>query len=100
METHTYKKFVHYEDDDFKSTVEVYERVAYLHVTVDKWSPSVLRKIYRELGNILRWCSENEIIKVYTISPNPKFCKLLVGRHVAYITHSDKEFEVFTWDLK
>lgn len=99
METLLYSKVVYYEDSDFRFEVETYDRACLLHCEVSKWAPSVLKQMYRVLKKFLAECKDSGVIKVYTVTPNPKYAEVMGGRYTSSITVGGVNYEVYKWDL-
>ena len=95
-----YKKLIYYKDTAFNMEAEFIGKFSYVHLTVEKWSVSIAKKIYRVFKSFLEECRKSDIIAVYTISPNSKFCEMYSGTSIGFIEKDGKEYEVFKWDLK
>lgn len=99
METQSLK--IKYADNEqFEAYLEFDRDTAYLHLNVRKWSLSCLRKLYSYLAILQRELAENGITKLATVSPNPKFCKLMGARSIHELEYNNEKYEVFVWDLK
>lgn len=93
------KKLFYSDDDAVFEYEEDGTRLA-LHCEVFNWSPSVLRKSYRVLGDFMNKKRKEGFEKMLTITPNPKFAKLFGGTSIGTIEHDGKEYEVVVWDLQ
>jgi hypothetical protein len=68
----------------------------HLHCQVYNWSKTTLRELYKELASVKQLAKSVGYNKMYSISPNPKFCRLFGGVSLG----GDSEYEVMIWDLK
>ena len=99
METQLHKKLIA-ESDNFSVWVEqMDESSAYLHATVTRFSPQVLRVGYRIFAEIERQAKDAGLKKLITVTPNPKFAKLFGGITVQTLSYNGIEYEVVVWDL-
>ncbi len=92
METH---RFNFVSNDNYKVDVQFYEGIPFIHVDVDKWSPSILKELYRVFNSLTESLKKLGCTEMRTITPNPKFVKLFGGET---INKSDNS-EVIKWDL-
>ena len=67
----------------------------HLHCLVYKWNKSVLKALYQELALVKLMALNLGHKKMYSVSPNPKFCELLCGRSIGI----HNECEVMVWEL-
>lgn len=93
-------KETYYEDSDATFKYVAYGKELELHCEVFHWSPSVLKKAYRVLGDFMNHMRKQGFEKMFTITSNPDFAKLFGGTTVANIKKDNKEYEVVVWDLK
>lgn len=93
-------KCVYYSDADFKFEIQQIGNEIALHCEVYNWKPSILRRGYSVLNTLIKESTEKDISKLFTITPNPKFAKLLGGKSIAELHHNGKEYKVVIWDLK
>lgn len=100
METQLFKKHIFFQDESCKVDIDELNRFVYIHCEVYQWKLSTLKKLYKIIASILEYSRNKGIIGVYTITPNPKFAKMLGGYLVGFIKQDGKEYEVIKWDLK
>lgn len=93
METGSHK-IVFYSDSDFSFLLSEYDNNTFLHCEVNKWSLSVLKRMYKEFA---RFCNTVES-DFYTVTPNPKFAKLFGGKCLGCVTQDEITYEVIKWD--
>ena len=93
METHRFK---YIENDKYVLEVEFYNGIPFLHIEVMKWSPSVLKELYKVFRSLKESLIKLGCTQMRTISPNPKFVKLFGGETIEYFRNA----EVIKWDLK
>lgn len=98
METQTLKR-VYYQDADVTVSVEVANNMAFLHVDVSTWNHSKLKKFYRIFAQLEKDCTDAGLIRMATLSPNPKFAHLFGGTTTSKFKHENKEYEVVVWEL-
>jgi len=89
-----------YEDDNYKLLYQIGvagdTREFHVHCLVYDWKLSVLKDLYRKWAKLIEKAKSLGYETVYSISPNPKFCKLFGAESIgAY-----REHEVMKWDLK
>jgi hypothetical protein len=92
VETHRFK---YIENDKYIVEVEFLDKTPFLHVQVFKWSPSVLKELYKVFDRLKTSLVQLGCTHMQTISPNPKFVKLFGGHTVNYFENA----EVIQWDL-
>ncbi len=93
-------RLVYYKDDNFVLELEIVGNVGFLHVECWNWSPSVFKKGLRVFHTLQVEAKEMGLVRLITVSPNPKFCHLFGGTTKTTLTHLEKEYEVVVWDLK
>ena len=93
-------KIKYADNDRFEAYLELDGDTVYLHLKVHKWSPSCLKLLYSYLATLKKELVENGIKRLATVSPNPKFCKLMGGEPLFKIEYEGKQYEVLIWDLK
>jgi hypothetical protein len=91
---------VFYKDEDASFEYEVSGSEVLVHCDVNKWTPSVIKKGYRVLGDFMNTMRKQGLDTMVTITPNPKFAKLFGGRSISHIIYEEKEYEVVVWGLK
>lgn len=88
------------EEVSIRAEVDDYSQVV-LHLNVSNWAPSVCKKLKRLATDLKGALSLEGFETAYTITPNPKFVKLVFGGKVLdNITYEGVEYEVVVWDLK
>lgn len=105
MLTETPSRKVFYKDDDFVIETEEYVdsflgRVLLLHCVVSYWKPSALRRGYSVFTDLQDWAEDNKYTCLMTVTPNPRFAKLMGGETLRYLEHDNVKYEVIVWDLK
>ena len=93
-------KQIYYEDENFVLAYEIKNGMIAVHCDVSNFKLSALRKGYEVFANFLNFASAKGFKIVCTLTPNPKFAKLLGGESVGKFTHEEKEYEVVIWELK
>lgn len=87
--------------DDFalRAEVDEYEQIL-LHCEVSNWSKSVAKR-YKAVTKDLKEALYLEgFEKAYTITPNPKFAKLIDGwEHLSDLEYQGEKLEVIVWEL-
>ena len=96
---------VFYKDDDFVIETEEYEdavlgRVLLLHCTVSYWKLSALRRGYSVFADLQDWAEDNKYECLMTVTPNPRFAKLMGGTTLRYLHHDNENYEVIVWELR
>lgn len=97
METQIRNMF--YKDDDFNVETQIHGDCVFLHVHVDVWSLSVIKRMYRVYAELEDTCVKAGFSRMATITPNPKFVKLFGGRTIETLTINNEHMEVIVWDL-
>lgn len=90
----------YYEDSSFLFQYRILEGVVFLHCTVFEWKLSTLKKQISILSEFLNVMKKKGFDAVYTITPNPRFARLLGGEYIGDYSEEDFEYEVFKWELK
>jgi len=93
-------KKLFYSDADILFEYEEDGTILALHCEVINWSPSILKRSYRVLGDFMNQKRKEGFAKMATITPNPKFAKLFGGTSVGEVDHNEMKYEVVVWDLK
>ena len=90
-----------YSDEDISIKMEVDEFLQVcLHMDVMHWSKSVLKKSKRMAEYLKEALHLEGFETAYTITPNPKFVKLVFGGRVLNkITVDGIAYEVIVWEL-
>ena len=81
---------------DYTIYTEVVEDEMHVHCDVKRWAPSVLKMLYIEFSWLKSWVKGLGYEEMYSISPNPKFCKLFCAESLG----TYEEYEVMKWDLE
>ena len=98
METQSRKTF--YTDSDFIIEVEDYLENLLIHCEVFNWKPSVLRRGYSIFVKLEQYARDNGYTRMMTVTPNPKFAKLVGGTTTSALEYENKTHEVIVWELK
>ena len=93
-------KNTYYQDSNFFFQFERVEDTCNIHCECSNWKPSVYKKMCEVFNNFQKECMDLGIFKLWTISPNPKFCLLLGASHLGTLTIDNKSYEVMIWALK
>lgn len=90
-----------YVDEDIEIRAEVDEHMqVLLHMDVNNWSKKVRGKAKRLASDTLEALRLEGFTTAYTITPNPKFVKLICGgTAMSTIEYEGKTYEVITWEL-
>ena len=81
---------------DYLIEVQEIQGQFHVHCIVHNWNKSVLKKLYQELHFVKLMAKNMGHDKMYSVSPNPKFCELLCGRSIG----TQDGYEVMVWDLR
>ncbi len=100
MSMGTQSRRTFYQDNDFIIEIEDYLGALVLHCEVSNWKPSVLRKGYSIFAKLEQYAIDNGYSKMLSVSPNPKFCKLVGGVSMSEIVYENKKYEVMIWELQ
>jgi hypothetical protein len=90
----------YYTDSTFTVEYEQVEDIVNLHVNATQFSPSILKRMYTKFVEMEEFFKQQGIVRMMTITPNPKFCKLFGGTTLGTIVYENKEHEVIIWELK
>ena len=82
-----------YSDDDFKLHYEVMGDILILHCVVDRWSHTVLKRIYRVFVAIRDEAYSNGVLQIRVITKNDKFAQLFGFEHKYTVTIDGEEYE-------
>lgn len=94
-------KEIHIRTEDFHLYTKNQDEEVHVHCLVDNWSLSVLKELYQKVGALKNILMENNVEVVYSISPNPNFCKLFGGSSIATaVDRNGRILEVMVWVLK
>lgn len=90
-----------YVDEDIEIRAEVDEFMqVLLHMEVNSWNKVVRNKAKRLSSDTLEALRLEGFSVAYTVTPNPKFVKLICGgSSMGPVEHDGKEYEVITWVL-
>lgn len=90
-----------YTDEDMSIRAEVDEFTqVLLHMDVFNWNKSVARKAKRLSADTLEALHLEGFTTAYTITPNPKFVKLVCGgESMDKLEYEGTEYEVIAWEL-
>lgn len=90
----------YYEDSSFIFQYRILSGIVFLHCNVFDWKLSTLKKQIKVLSEFLNEMQRKGFDAVYTITPNPRFARLLGGEYISDYSEEDFEYEVFRWVLK
>ena len=99
MSTETVQRKVFYKDENFSLEYERLIEIVYVHLIVNRFLPSVMRKIYREAVRFEDQMRQEGVKKITTYTPNPAFAKLFLGDECSKIEHQGITYVEFVWDL-
>lgn len=90
-----------YIDDDIEIRAEVDEHMqVLLHMEVFEWSRDIRKKAKRLSADTLEALRLEGFSVAYTVTPNPKFVKLICGGTLmGSVEHEGRTYEVITWEL-
>ena len=97
-----YKVESFFDDGNIHMEVEDLEDHRFIHMKVEKITPSVARLI-KSLGKKIAKKSIKEgYSALFTYTRNVRFCKLVDKsfKEHGVVTHDGKEYEVLKWELK
>jgi len=87
------------EDIEIRAEVDKYAQVL-LHMNVNGWSKSIRDKAKRLSKDTLEALHLEGFLTAYTITPNPKFVKLICGgTTMDSIVFDGNNYEVIVWEL-
>ena len=87
------------EDYAFRAEVDEMFQVN-LHVEAYNWNKTVLKEMREVFEEAKEGFHLEGFSKLYTISPNPKFCKLFAGyEHLGTVDFEGVEHHILSWDL-
>ena len=89
-----------YQDDDILFEVQESLGILLLHCECNRFSHEVYKRALKIFARFKKDAYESGWEEVYTISPNPKFCKLFGAETIAYHEENNTQYEVMRWDLK
>lgn len=89
-----------YEDDSFVLYIEPCNDVLHMHCYVSDWKLSVLKNMYAVLAQLMEVAARRGFKYLVTVTPNPKFAKMLGGVCVEELQINDEYCEVIVWELK
>ena len=67
---------VFFEDDNYKVEYEIVSDQFHIHCIVSNFTLSVLKDMYDKFAQIKYFSESLGFDKMYSLSPNPKFCRL------------------------
>lgn len=97
METQLSKTYS--ETEDYLFRIEYVEDSILLHCEVYNWKPSVLRRGYSVIASLMNEKGKEGYVRLFTVTPNPKFAKLFGGMCINKFYHEGIHYEVVVWDL-
>ncbi len=101
MQTKSHK-ILFYLDPDFKVEFEDVFPEVNIHCDVERFSPSVLRRMYQVFVQMEEYFKARGYLHMFAITPNVPFCKLFNCKVFGKVkrNNDDKEYEVVVWDLE
>ena len=97
MEIQTFKG---YECADFSLRLESVDNDdLYMHVEAKRWTPSVLKEMYRVFAGVCMEAQGLGYKRMCTVTPNPKFASLFGLREINSLDYGNKHYKVMVWDL-
>lgn len=97
MET---QRFDFYKNSDYVFAYSILDGNYFIHCQVTKWTPSVLKSMYRTFAKFILYLNSLDVFVFYTVTPNPEFAKLFNGSSIGKVVDQNKECEVIKWELK
>jgi len=90
-----------YVDEDIEIRAEVDEFMqVLLHMDVNTWNRAVRKKAKQLASDTLEALRLEGFTTAYTVTPNPKFVKLICGGTcMSSVVYEETTYEVITWDL-
>lgn len=89
-----------YEDETFKlEYIFKYDEV-FIHCIVTDWKLSSFKKGLQVFGQLMNFLDGKGFKRILTVTPNPRFARLLGGKFIEKRIHEGKEYEVYQWVLK
>jgi hypothetical protein len=87
------------EDYAFRAEVDEMFQVN-LHAEAYNWNKTVLKDMRKVFEDAKEGFRLEGFSKLYTISPNPKFCRLFAGHEdLGVISINGEEHSILSWDL-
>lgn len=88
-------------DEDIEMRAEIDEFMQVLiHMDVRTWNRRVLKKAKGLCADASEALRLEGFTTAYTITPNPRFVKLVCGgEYVSSLTHDGIDYEVIVWEL-
>lgn len=93
-------KMIYYKNNDFIFEYERLGNIVGLHCQVFTWKPSVLRFGYSVFKTFLEFCKSEGVVRIVTITPNPRFAKLFGGVTTKQFLKNNIEYEVVEWVIQ
>ena len=81
-------------------TEQLDEANVLVHCTVSEWSPSVARELDEAVARLMDQLLGAGVTRMFTLSPNPRFCEYMGGDRIGTINYDDTEYGVYQWELK
>ena len=67
-----------------------------MHCEVYNWKLSVMRQLYTDFPELLNLAESMGFDKVWSVTPNPKFCEMYGAMYMARFGHN----YIMYWDTK
>lgn len=80
--------------DNYLGEVEEIGDEFHMHLQVFNWNKAVAKQLYRELAKVKLLAKSLGHDKIYSVSPNPQFCKMYCGESLG----SYNNCEVMVWE--
>lgn len=97
METKSHK-FVFFTDESVTVTLQEWDGKCFIHVDVNKFSHSHLKRFYRLFADIQTYLTQQGLCEMYSYSPNLKFCQMFGGKVLSTFTHNNNTYGVIRWE--
>lgn len=90
-----------YDDGNALIQFEDLEGNRFVHITIDKLTPSVVRSLKGVWSSLEKKCIKDGFSFVRTYTQNKKFCKLATPpfKEEGVVRYNKKDYEVLRWEL-
>ena len=89
-----------FRDEDFSLEYNEWNNIWFIHCEVSNWTKTSFKKGLSVFRAMHKEALEKGITGLMTITPNPKFCKLLAGEYVGNVVdQQSNQYEVYKWEL-
>ena len=93
-------RVTHYEDADFKVEGEIIKGQYFIHVTFEKYSHNIQKKVDKVFLNMINAAKESGFPKVfYGVPDHPSFARYMGWEHFGFLEDNGTK-EIFKWDIQ